>query len=478
MTEQRLRYPGATLALLAFAQLVIALDYNIVFVALPKISEGLSFREPALQWVVSAYAVVFGGFLMLGGRMADLFGRRRVFIAGISLYAFASLAGGFATQPWMLIVARAGQGLGGALLAPATLSLVTTFFEEGKSRNRALGTWAAAGSAGMVLGSLLGGILAGTLGWSSVFFVNVPLGLSGAAAALLVIPADQASVAQTRLDIPGAVISTAGVLAIVYGMVQAPAIGWAVPGTLAPLAIGVVLLAAFLAIERRVGAPLIPLALFGNSGLRTGTATTFVFMGSFGVLPYFITIYLQQVAHVSALATGLVFMLPSACVLVGTMIGGRLSNVWSSRQILTLAWTVGTVGTMLTALVMATRGPLLLGAIPLAILSLAQGIVFTVMFAVATSSIPAADQGVGSGIATSGQQIGGAVGLAVLVAAAARAGGTQFGNLKLDFTSAGMAAITVLMLLGLVIAASIRKPAPGEQTPVEDPDVATIGLTQ
>lgn len=475
MTEQRLRHPGATLALLAFAQLIIALDYNIVFVALPKISEGLSFTESALQWVVSAYAVVFGGFLMLGGRMADLFGRRRMFIAGLSLYAVASLAGGFATEPWVLIVARAGQGLGGALLAPATLSLVTTLFEEGKPRNRALGAWAAAGSTGMVLGSLLGGILAGALGWGSVFFVNVPLGLAGAAAALLVIPADRASGAKTRLDIPGAVTSTVGVLAIVYGMVKAPEIGWGAPGTLAPLAIGVVLLAAFVAIERRVGAPLVPLALFGNSGLRTGTATTFVFMGSFGALPYFITIYLQQVADVSALATGLVFMLPSACVLIGTVIGGRLSNVWSSRQILTLAWTVGAVGTVLTALVMATRGPLLLGAIPFAILSLAQGVVFRVMFAVATSGIPAADQGVGSGIATSGQQIGGAVGLAVLVAAAAAAGSTQIGSLSLDFTSAGMAGITVLLLLGLVIAASIRKPAPSEQTPVDDPEVTTVG---
>lgn len=468
MTTHRLRHAGATLALLAFAQLVIALDYNIVFVALPKISEGLTFTESGLQWVVSAYAVVFGGFLMLGGRMADLFGRRRMFVAGMALYAIASLAGGFAAEPWVLIVARAGQGLGGALLAPATLSLVTTLFEEGKTRNRALGAWAAAGSTGMVLGSLLGGVLAGAFGWGSVFFVNVPLGLAGAIAALLLIPADEKSQTKARLDVPGAVTSTAGVLAVVYGLVQAPEIGWAAAGTLVPLVLGVVLLAVFVAIERRVSSPLVPLSLFNNSGLRAGTLTTFVFMGSFGALPYFITIYLQQVEKISPFATGLVFMLPSACVLIGTVIGGKLSNIWTSRQILTMAWTVGAVGTVLVAFVMATRGSVLLGTIPFAILSLAQGIVFTVMFAVATSGIPAADQGVGSGIATSGQQIGGAVGLAVLVAAATATGSNQVGSLSLDFTSAGMLGIVVLLLLGLAIAATIRKPAPQKQEPAEE----------
>lgn len=468
MTTHRLRHAGATLALLAFAQLVIALDYNIVFVALPKISEGLTFTESGLQWVVSAYAVVFGGFLMLGGRMADLFGRRRMFVAGMALYAIASLAGGFATEPWVLIVARAGQGLGGALLAPATLSLVTTLFEEGKARNRALGAWAAAGSTGMVLGSLLGGVLAGAFGWGSVFFVNVPLGIAGAIAALLLIPADETPQTKARLDVPGAVTSTAGVLAVVYGLIQAPEIGWAAAGTLVPLVLGVVLLAVFVAIERRVASPLVPLSLFNNAGLRTGTLTTFVFMGSFGALPYFITIYLQQVENISPFATGLVFMLPSACVLIGTVIGGKLSNVWTSRQILTMAWAVGAVGTVLVAFVMTTRGSVLLGAVPFAILSLAQGIVFTVMFAVATSGIPAADQGVGSGIATSGQQIGGAVGLAVLVAAATATGSNQVGNLSLDFTSAGMLGIAVLLLLGLAIAATIRKPAPQQQEPVEE----------
>jgi len=475
MTAQRLRHPRATLALLAFAQLVIALDYNIVFVALPKISEGLAFTESALQWVVSGYAVVFGGFLMLGGRLSDLFGRRRMFVTGMVLYAAASLAGGLATEPWLLIVARAGQGLGGALLAPATLSLVTTIFEEGRTRNRAMGLWAAAGSTGMVLGSLLGGVLAGALGWGSVFFVNVPLGIIGAGAAFVFLPSDQPATARTRLDIPGAVTSTVGILAIVYGMVQAPQIGWGAAGTLLPLLAGIILLVVFVMIERKVASPLVPVALFSNAGLRTGTATTFVFMASFGALPFFITIYLQQIANMDPLTTGLIFMLPSACVLLGTMIGGRLSNIWSSRRILALAWGVGTVGTILTGIVMATRGPVPLGALPFAALSLAQGVVFTVMYSVATAGIPAADQGVSSGIATSGQQIGGAVGLAVLVAAATAAGSTRLGTLNLDFTTAGMAGIVVLLLLGLLIATTVRSPAQAEvEAPLEDRKATTV----
>ncbi|MGL5863357.1 MAG: MFS transporter [Phycicoccus sp.] len=458
------RVGPATLALLAFAQLIIALDYNIVFVALPTIADALPFTDAGLQWVVSAYAVVFGGFLMLGGRLADLFGRRRLFVAGMALYAVSSLVGGLATEPWLLVVARAVQGLGGAFLAPATLSLVTTLFAEGRERNRALGAWAAAGSSGMVLGSLLGGVLAGWLGWESVFYVNVPLALGGAVAALRLIPADEAAGTSRQLDIPGAVTSTAGVLAIVYGMVQAPQIGWGAAGTWVPIAAGAALLAGFVAIERSAPTPLVPLALFGNHELRRGTATTFLFMASFGAIPYFITIYLQEVEGVSAFTTGLVFMLPSACVLLGTVIGGRASNRWSPRTILVAAWIVGALGMVVLTAMMAGEGPLLLGAVPFAILSLAQGVVFTVMFAVSTSTTAAADQGVASGIATSGQQIGGAVGLAVLVAWASATAGRVVGGSGLGPESAGMAGIVILMIVGLAVASRVGSSSPTSST--------------
>lgn len=455
MTQTHLRHAGAVLALLSFAQLIIALDYNIVFVALPAVSESLPFSDSGLQWVVSAYAVVFGGFLMLGGRLSDLFGRRRMFVTGLVLYGVASLVGGFATEPWMLIVARAGQGIGGAVLSPSTLSLVTTLF-SGASRNKALGVWAAAGSTGMIIGSLLGGVLTSAFGWEAVFFVNVPLAAIGLVGAYVLLPADGVRQRGTRLDIPGAVTSTLGILSIVYGMVQAPEVGWGSTGTVLWLALGVALIVVFVAIERKVAVPLVPMSLFRNTELRLGTATTFLFMASFGAVPYFVTIYLQQIMGLSPFVTGIVFMMPSACVLIGTMIGGRLSNIWSSRRILVTAWTVGAASTTVVAFVMVVQGPLLVGAIPFAILSLSQGVVFTVMFAVSTSTIPMEDQGIGSGIATSGQQIGGAVGLAVLVAGASAFGGMQLGGATVDFTSSGMVGIVVLMIVGLIVPMAIR----------------------
>jgi MFS family permease len=445
--------------LLAFAQLLIALDYNIVFVALPKISDALPFGEGGLQWVVSSYAVVFGGFLMLGGRLADLFGRRKLFILGMTLYALASLTGGLAAAPWILVGARALQGLGGAFLAPATLSLVSTLYSEGRDRSRALGAWAAAGSSGMVLGSLLGGVLADGFGWESVFFVNVPLALLGALAAIRLIPADHTPSDKQRLDVTGAVSSTVGVLAIVYGMVQAPQIGWTRMGTLVPMITGLLLLGLFVTVERRAAAPLIPLSLFRNDELRRGTATTFMFMASFGAIPYFVTIYLQQVQGISAFTTGLAFMLPSVFVLFGTVVGGRASNRWSPRSILVAAWLVGGVFATVLTVMMSTRTPVAYGAAALAVLSVAQGVLFTSMFGLATSSSPPQDLGVASGIATAGQQIGGAVGLAVLVAAA-----TSFpnrataGSVSVDLTAVGMAGVAVLTGLGLLIALRVGRP--------------------
>lgn len=470
MNRTPLHHPRATVLLLAFAQLIIALDYNIVFVALPEIRDALPFSESGLQWVVSGYAVVFGGFLLLGGRLGDLFGRRRLFIVGLLFYGLASLAGGWATEPWMLVAARAGQGIGGALLSPATLALVTTVFAEGHARNRALGIWAAAGSTGMVVGSLLGGVLTSALGWEAVFFVNVPLTGVAMASTLFLIPKDERGNARVRLDVPGALTSTLGVLAVVFGMVQLPEVGWASPSTLLPLATGVVLLCAFVAIERRSPHPLVPLRLFHNAGLRLGTVTTFMFMASFGALPYFLTIYLQAIWMISPFATGIIFMLPSACVLIGTVIGGRLASVWPHRRILASAWIVGAITTFTLVTLMVTRAPLWIGLAPIAILSLAQGIIFTTMFAVATATVPANDQGVGSGIATSGQQVGGAVGLAVLLVLAPGTSeiASSLGLAQFEVTAAGMLGIVLFMVLAVL---TIR-PGPAESSRKTSPSLA------
>ncbi|WP_016909578.1 MFS transporter, partial [Streptomyces xiaopingdaonensis] len=296
---------GLTLALLAFAQLIISIDYNIVFVALPDIGRELGFSSQTLQWVVSAYAVAFGGFLLLGGRAGDLLGRRRMFLLGLLLYGVSSLVGGFATSPGLLVAARAVQGLGGAFLFPATLSLVNTTFEEGPQRFRALSVWAAAGASGMLLGSLLGGLLTEGFGWEAVFFVNVPLTALAGLAAFRLIRADGPRESGRRFDLPGAVSATAGVTLIVFALVQGPASGWGAPVVVGAAVAGVVLVAGFLVLENRSADPLMPLRLFRNRNLSTGSGVTFLFMATFGTLLYFLTVYFQDVHEYSALRTGM-----------------------------------------------------------------------------------------------------------------------------------------------------------------------------
>jgi EmrB/QacA subfamily drug resistance transporter len=441
--------PGRLLALLAFAQLIIALDYNIVFVALPVIGEGLNFSASSLQWIISAYAVAFGGFLLLGGRLADLIGKRRAFVIGLAFYAVSSLVGALATDPLVLVIARAVQGLGGAFLSPATLALVTTSFAEGKARNKALSVWAAAGSTGMVLGSLLGGVLTGTFGWESVFLVNVLLAAVAIVGAFALIPADHSSalVVRPKLDVPGAITGTVGVLAIVFALVQAPESGWSSPVTLLPAALGVVCLAVFLWLQRVVKEPLVPLALFRTGNLGVGTAVTFLFMATFGAIPYFLTIYLQQVLGLTPLVTGLAFIIPSVCVLIGATWAGKLGNTFSQKAILVTAFSVGGCGTFALALGFLFELETYILAVPLIVLSVAQGVVFTTMFGLATSGVSPENQGTASGIATAGQQVGGAVGLAVLVL-----GSTAIAR---DHSFQQIAAGTALIAGGLILGAIV-----------------------
>ncbi|MGK5554283.1 MFS transporter, partial [Actinomadura kijaniata] len=338
------RGTGAMLALLAFAQFVSAIDYNIVYVALPEIGDALGFDAHSLQWVVSAYAVAFGGFLLLGGRAADLLGHRRMFAAALALYGLSSLAGGLATGPGTLVAARAVQGLGGALLLPATLSLINTTFAEGPERNRALAVWGGAGAVGLALGSLLGGVLTSSLGWESVFFVNVPAALGATAAAFAVIPADAPRERGRGFDLTGAVTATVGVTALVFGLVQGPETGWGSTPTLVAVGGSALLIGAFLFTESRTAHPLMPLRLLRNRSLVTAMGVTFVFMGTFGAQYYFFTVYLQNVHHYSALATGLAF-LPSALMgLVGTRASERLLAAVGVRATIVTGLLLGAAG--------------------------------------------------------------------------------------------------------------------------------------
>ncbi|MCW5512459.1 MFS transporter, partial [Pseudomonas aeruginosa] len=312
------------LALLACAQLIIALDATIVFVALPEISRALDFSAQRLQWVVSAYTVAFGGFLLLGGRATDLLGRRRMYVLGQSLYALASLAGGLAQSELPLILARAVQGLGGALLFPATLALIGNHFAEGPARNRALAIWSIASAFGLALGSALGGALTELFGWASIFLVNVPLAGAAALLALRLIPADTRRQRGRRFDLAGALTVTAGATLLVFALVQGPESGWDAPSVRFGLYLSVPLLLAFLAIEHYSRDPLMPLRLLGNRNLQVAMLLTAIFMSSYGVQYYFLAIYFQSVYGYSVLQTGLAFLPATLLCTLGIRVAERL----------------------------------------------------------------------------------------------------------------------------------------------------------
>ncbi len=454
-SRNSVRHPALILVSLALAQLIIALDYSIVFVALPKIGSEVGFSGQDLQWVVGAYGVTFGGFLLLGGRLSDLLGRRRMFMIGLALYAVASFAGGLATSPGLLVLARAVQGVGGAVLGPATLSLITTLFKEGAERNRALGVWGAAGSSGMVVGSLLGGILTQVFGWQAVFFVNVPLALTVGLIALRVVPADAAGQRTRGLDIPGAVTVTAGALLLVFGLVNGAKAGWADGLTLGSFGASVAFLVAFLIIESRTANPLVPLHVFRNRNLRYGTLIAFVFMATFGASAYFITLALQKVRGWDALSTGLAFILPCGLILIGTLIGGKMSTAIGVRSTLVVSLVIGAAGMALFGAFVG-RDSTFLEMVPgIVIFSLAQGVIWTAMFAAATTGVENELQGLASGLANAGLQIGSAVGLGVLVAVAAAVSGPDPSTAELSDglqVSTYTAAVLILASVGLALA--------------------------
>jgi len=450
---------GLTLALLAFAQLIISIDYNIVYVALPEIASDLGFSAQNLQWVISAYAVVFGGFLLLGGRASDLFGPRRIFALGLALYSAASLLGALASTPGMLIAARAGQGIGGALLFPATLTLVSTCFAEGRERNRAFAVWGTAGGGGLILGSLLGGVLTQAFGWAAVFFVNVPLGVVGALLAFRLIAPDAPRGAGRSLDLAGALTSTIGITAIVFALVQGPESGWGSVSVVGTMALGAAVLAVFVAIERRVDDPLLPLGLLRDRDLTTGSLITFLFMGTFGTLLYFLTVYFQSVHGYSAMHTGFAFLVPTVAIAIGSQAAGRLATRWGIRSIMICSLVAGGVGAAIVGATISVDASYLAMVPGLILLGIGQGAGYTLMFGAATRNIAPADQGIGSGIASTSQQIGGAMGLAVLVAVAnsgvdgtvgdALRSATTDGLQTAIYLAVGGIALTALVALGL-----------------------------
>ncbi|TKD46614.1 MAG: MFS transporter [Mesorhizobium sp.] len=453
---------GATLALLAFAQLIIALDLNIVFVALPEIGAGLGFSGQTLQWVVSAYTVFTGGFLLFGGRAADLIGQRRVFIFALWLYALSSLVGGLAWSPEVIIAARAVQGIGAAFLFPATLSLINRLFAEGPERNRALAVWGGAGASGLTLGSLAGGLLTSAFGWPSIFYVNVLLAGVAIVAAFAIIPRDSKRHEHRSFDLPGALTVTTGATLLVFTLVQGPEYGWGSTAIIASALLAVIFLTTFAVIEARSTDPLMPLRLFHNRSLVAGMTITFLYMGTFGALPYFLTVLLQNVHGFTALQTGLAFLVPSVAIAAGTQVGERLATRFSTRATLVGGMVVGAIGTALMVSG-ANADSSYISLVPgLVISGVGQGIVWTAMWIAAASGVSHDEQGVASGMASTMLNVGNAIGMAVLIAIANRhVGGLTGDALKIAIAD-GIEVAIWLAAAGIVVSLLAATVLPGQ----------------
>lgn len=406
---------AAALVLLSFAMLIVSLDQYIVVVALPEIGRDLGYSAQTLQSVISAYAVASSGFLLFGGRAADLLGRRRMLVTGLLLYAVASFAGGVATGPEVQLAARAVQGLGGALVFPSTLALINTTFAEGRERNRALGIWGGSGAAGLVVGVLLGGILTSALGWEAVFFVNVPLAGAALLLAFPLIEPDGVRDGARAFDLPGALTVSGAITLLVFALIQGPEIGWVSPWILGALALGLLLLAAFTIIERRSSDPLIPPRLLANRALTLAVVIAFMFMATFGSLLYFLSIYFQDVRGYDALKTGMGFLLPTAGVVAGSTLAGQAVTRFGLRRTLVGALAIGAAGAVALGLAMSPDSSYVSLTPGLLAVSIGDGVVFTTMFIAASTGVTHDEQGVASGIVSTGSGIGAVVGLAILV---------------------------------------------------------------
>lgn len=410
----------ATLALLSFAMLIVSLDQYIVVVALPDIGRDLGYSSQTLQSVISAYAVASSGFLLLGGRAADLLGRRRMLATGLASYAVASLAGGLAEGAAVQLTARAAQGLGGALVFPSTLALVNTTFAEGSERNRALGIWGGSGAAGLVVGVLLGGVLTRAFGWEAVFFVNVPLAGAAMVLTFVLIEPDRPRESARAFDLPGALTVTGAVSLLVLALVQGPTLGWSSPAIVLAIVLGLLLLGSFLVIERRSRDPLVPPRLLRNPVLGVAVVIAFLFMATFGSLLYFLSIHFQNVLGYDALQTGFAFLLPTSVVVAASTLAGRAVTRFGLRATLVAAHTCGAIGAIAIGLAMSANGAYAALVPGLVAMSIGDGVVFTTMFIAAATGVNDREQGVASGIVSTSSGIGASVGLAILVLVANR----------------------------------------------------------
>ena len=402
------------LVLVCIAQFMVVLDATIVNVALPSIQKGLHFSPTSLQWIVNGYTLMFGGFLLLGGRASDLLGRQRLFIAGVIVFTCASLVNGVATSANVLIAGRALQGLGGALVSPAALSIVTTTFAEGRERTKALGVWSAIAAGGAAAGLVIGGFLTEYLTWRWVFFVNLPIGVAAALLSLRFVPNSRAEQRPETYDAAGAVTVTGGLLVLVYAIVKAQTYGWGAPKTLGLFLLAVLLLVTFVVVERRSRAPLIRLGIFRMRSLSGSNGAMLLIASGLFAMFYFASLYQQEILGYGPLKAGLAFVPFTLGIIVGAGASQALITRIGIRAVTYIGITMGTAGLLYFAR-LPTHGTYLMDLLPtIVIVSIGMGMTFVPCTLLATTNIQDEDAGLASGLFNTSQQVGGALGLAVL----------------------------------------------------------------
>jgi EmrB/QacA subfamily drug resistance transporter len=446
--------PWVVLVLVCVAQFMVVLDATIVNVALPSIQSDLHLSEGNLQWIVNAYTLVFGGFLLLGGRAGDLLGRKRLFLVGLLIFTVASLLDGLASTQGTLVGARALQGFGAALIAPAALSIIATTFAEGAERAKALGVWAAIAIGGSAVGLILGGVLTQYFSWPWIFYVNVPVGVAGFLLSLRLIPESRQELEHRSYDLAGAATVTGGLMALVYAIVDAQSAGWGSAKTLGFFGAAVVLLAGFVAVELRAKAPLVRLSIFRIRSLLTANVAILLAMSGMFAMFFFNTLYIQRVLGYGPLKAGLAFLPLSAAVMVSAMLASRFAPRIGVRPVAATGLLLAAAGfALLTRL--PVHGSYAVDVLPAVVVAgLGMGSVFMPLTLIATTGLDDRDQGLASGLFNASQQIGGALGLAVLSTLAtsktSSAGGSPAHALVVGFHWA-FAAGAVLMVAALVV---------------------------
>lgn len=476
--------PWLVLVLVCLAQFMVVLDATIVNVALPSIQADLEISESNLQWIVNAYALLFGGFLLLGGRAGDLIGRKRIFLAGLVLFTAASLLCALAGSETTLILARGLQGLGAALVSPAALSIVTTTFAEGAERAKAMGVWAAIAVGGGAVGLVLGGLLVETLSWPWIFFVNVPVGIAAFVVSLRLVPESKDQHQHKSFDLAGAVSVTGGLVALVYGIVRSSELGWGSGEVLGFLALSAGLLATFVLIERRSAEPLVRLSIFAVKTVRGANAAMLVVAAGLFAMFFFNTLYVQRVLGFSPLEAGLAFVPFTVGVIIGAAVSQKLVPALGARETPLLGAALGALGLLLFLRLTPDSSYLadLLPGIMLA--SIGVGLVFVPVTLIATSGVPNDDAGLASGLFNTSQQIGGALGLALLTTLSTNRTDDELASLGREPTAADSADALVsgfhltwlasailiaaggLLLLALLRRSDVVAVAEGEVAPV------------